>query len=238
MTDHKPLKASFEKKYFGAIRINRTKLLYQVVDSNIVRRSKKLKPIDYLSRNSKIANDYIDEAIEDAKLLYYLRDDQYIMNNMTLRCIIDKMKTDETLHLIINLYLDTKSSVPSYVFNSLTVLATGSFLQGERIVLSQLLHKLAVKCTHSMRYLGCSDLKRQIRSHSAFQKLYYYANSGEKNCKDGQLYAEKGTKSPFFPVYVPDQAYDVVSMDFFEPVPSGEHKLVVQDLCTKYLAAV
>lgn len=78
MTDHKPLKASFEKKYFGAIRINRTKLLYQVVDSNIVWRSKKLKPIDYLSRNSKIANDYIDEAIEDAKLLYYLRDDQYI----------------------------------------------------------------------------------------------------------------------------------------------------------------
>ena len=69
-------------------------------------------------------------------------------------------------------------------------------------------------------------------------KLYYYANSGEKNCKDCQLYAEKGTKSPFFPVYVPDQAYDVVSMDFFELMPSGEHKLVVQDLCTKYLAAV
>ena len=91
---------------------------------------------------------------------------------------------------------------------------------------------------HSMRYLGCSDLKRQIRSHSAFQKLYYYANSGEKNCKDCQLYAEKGTKSPFFPVYVPDQAYDVVSMDFFELMPSGEHKLVVQDLYTKYLAAV
>ena len=38
--------------------------------------------------------------------------------------------------------------------------------------------------------------------------------------------------------YVPSKAWEYVSIDFFGPLPNGEHVLVVQDLCTKYPVAV
>ena len=87
--DHKPLKAIFENKRLGSIRIDRTKLCHQDIDYKIVWRPEKLNPSDYLSRNSKISNDDIEEANEDTKLLYYLHNDQYVMNNITLKCKTD-----------------------------------------------------------------------------------------------------------------------------------------------------
>ena len=52
------------------------------------------------------------------------------------------------------------------------------------------------------------------------------------------MFTEKGNKALLSPVYVPKQAWDYVSIDFFGPMPSGEHMLVVQDLCTKNPVAV
>ena len=130
--DHKPLKAIFENKRLGSIRIDRTKLCHQDINYKIVWRPGKLNPSNYLSRNSKISNDYIEEANEDTKLLYYLHNDQYVMNNITLKRIIDETKRDETIQSIINhLYSNTVPSELSYfknINNELTVSAKGLLL--------------------------------------------------------------------------------------------------------------
>ena len=52
------------------------------------------------------------------------------------------------------------------------------------------------------------------------------------------MFTEKGNKALFYPVYVPKQAWDYVSIDFLGPMTSGEYVLVVQDLYTKYPVAV
>lgn len=57
-----------------------------------------------------------------------------------------------------------------------------------------------------MVHLECSVLNCQIRSHFALQKLDNHVYSEVKNCKDVQLYNEKGTKASFDSVYVPYQA--------------------------------
>ena len=115
--DHKPSKAIFENKRLGSIRIDRTKLRHQDIDYKIVWRPGKLNPSNYLSINSKISNDYIEEANEDTKLLYYLHNDQYVMNNITLKHIIDETKRDETIQSIINhLYSNTHSTQQTLLF--------------------------------------------------------------------------------------------------------------------------
>ena len=199
VTDHKPLKAIFENKRLGSIRIDRTNLRHQDIDYKIVWRPGKLNPSNYLSRNSKISNEYIEEANEDTKLLYYLDNDQYVMNNVTSKHIIDETKRD-----VKNIY------------NELTVSAKGLLLQGEHIILPRSLHEIAVKKAHSMGHIGCSGLKRQIRSHFAFQKLDEYVESEIRNCKDCQMFTEKGNKALFSPVYVPQQAWDYVLI-FLDP---------------------
>ena len=123
-------------------------------------------------------------------------------------------------------------------FMNLHYPATCLLLLGERIVLPQSIFKLAVKRAHSMVHLECSVLNCQIRSHFALQKLDNHVYSEVKNCKNVQLYNEKGTKASFDSVYVPYQAWEYVSIDFFGPMTSGEHILVVQDLCTKYPVVV
>ena len=54
VTNHKPLKAIFENKRLGSIRIDRTKLHHQDIVYKIDWMPGKLNPTDYLSRNSKI----------------------------------------------------------------------------------------------------------------------------------------------------------------------------------------
>ena len=149
VTDHKPLKAIFENKRLGSIRIDRTKLRHQDIAYNIVWRPGKLNPSDYLSRNSKLSTDYIEEANEDAKLLYYLHSNQYVMNDITLKRIIDETNKDETIQSVIkHLYSNTVPKEIAYfknIYNELTVSAKGLLLRGNLIVLPKSLHVLAVK---------------------------------------------------------------------------------------------
>ena len=91
-------------------------------------------------------------------------------------------------------------------FTNLHYPATCLLLLGERIVLPQSIFKLAVKRAHSMVHLECSVLNCQIRSHFALQKLDNHVYSEVKNCKNVQLYNEKGTEASFDSVYVPYQA--------------------------------
>ena len=77
-----------------------------------------------------------------------------------------------------------------------------------------------------------------MRNHFDFPNLDSLVEAEVKNCNDCQLFTKKSTKNPLCPVYVPSKAWEYVRIDFFGPMPAGEHVLVVQDLCTKSPVAV
>ena len=87
-------------------------------------------------------------------------------------------------------------------------------------------------------HFGCAGLKSQLRAHFHFPLLDTLEENEVKHCRNCNLYTSKAIKDPLVPVYVPSKAWEYVSIDFFCPLPQGEHVLVIQDLCTKYPAAV
>ena len=89
-----------------------------------------------------------------------------------------------------------------------------------------------------MGHFGCAGLKRQLRAHFHFPLLDILAENEIKHCHYCNLYTTKAIKEPLVPVYVPSKAWEYVSIDFFGPMPRGEHVLVIQDLCTKYPVTV
>ena len=74
--------------------------------------------------------------------------------------------------------------------------------------------------------------------HFHFEKLDELVESEIFNCHDCQMFTNKATQTPLIPVYVPLEAWEFVSMDFFGPMPNKEYILVIQDMCTKYPVAV
>ena len=123
------------------------------------------------------------------------------------------------------------------IFHELTISATRLLLRQHRIVLPTTLRQYAISKAHAMGHFGCSGLKRLIRSHFSFPHLDKYVEDEIKLCNDCQLFTRKATKAPLTPVFVPSEAWEYISVDFFGPMPGGEHVLLVQDLCTKYPVA-
>ena len=244
VTDHRPLKAIFENKRLGSIRIDRTKLRHQDINFNIIWRKGKLNPADYLSRHPAVTEKFEEEAAEDAKLLYCLHNNSFVKKDITIERIQEETKKDATLQsLIHHIHLNTAPDTPELgyfknIFHELSISATGLVLRQHRIVLPQSLHGYAVSKAHSMGHFGCSGIKRQIRNHFDLQHLDSIVNQEVATCEDCQLFTRKTVKAPLVPVFVPSRAWEYVSIDFFGPMPDGSYVLVVQDLCTKYPVAV
>ena len=244
VTDHKPLVPIFDDKRLGSIRIDRTKLRHQDIDYKVVWQQGKNNPADYLSRHPiKATKAHHTEASEVAKLLYAIHNDSYFMKEITPQRIIEETKKDALLQNLIRHIEDgTPPTSPDLryfknIFNELTISDTGLILRQHRVILPQSLHKESIKKAHCMGHFGCSGFKRQLRSHFDFSKLDELCEKEVKHCDDCQLFTRKTTKNPLSPVFVPNRAWEYVSIDFYGPLPDGEHVLVVQDLCTKYPVA-
>ena len=82
-----------------------------------------------------------------------------------------------------------------------------------------------------MGHFGCAGLKCQLHAHFHFPLLDKLAENEVKHCYDCNLYTNKAIKEPLVPVYEPSKAGEYVSIDFFGPLPQGDHVLVIQDLC-------
>lgn len=244
VTDHKPLKPIFENKRLGSIRIDRTKLRHQDIDYHIIWRQGKINPADYLSRHpSKATPVHESEASEDAKLLYVLHNDTFFMEEVSPKRIVEETQKDSILQAVMKHVHDGSKPSPkelkyfSNIFDELTISDTGLLLRQHRVILPETLRKETIKKVHCMGHFGCSGFKRQIRAHFDFPHLDDLVETEVKNCADCQLFTKKTVKNPLTHVYVPTKAWEYVSVDFFGPMPGGEHVLVVQDLCTKYPVA-
>ena len=245
VTDHRPLKAVFENKRLAFIRIDRTKLRHQDINYNIVCWKGKLNPADYLSRHPrKVSEKYENEAHEDAKLLYRLHDNRFVTEDITIKRLQQETEKDDVLQSVIHhIHLNTAPTDPELtyfknIFHELTVSATGLVLRQHKIIVPRSLQSFAVSQAHNMGHFGCSGIKRQLRSHFDFQYMDAAVENEVSTCEDCQLFTRKATKAPLIPVFVPTQAWEYVSIDFFGPMPDQNYVLVVQDLCTKYPVAV
>ena len=229
VTDHRPLKAVFENKRLGSIRIDRTKLRHQDINFNIIWRKGKLNPADYLSRHPrKVTKKYEKEAAEDAKLLYCLHNNDFVMKDITIDRIQEETKKDKLLQTLIHhIHINVEPTDPELayfknMFHELTVSATGLVLRQHRIVIPKSLQSYAVSKAHSMGHFGCSGIKRQLRNHFDFQHLDSAVESEVAVCEDCQLFTRKAVKAPLTPVYVPSLALEYASIDFFWPNARSE----------------
>ena len=244
VTDHRPLKAIFANRRLGSIRIDRTKLWHQDINYEVIWREGRLNPSHYLRRHPLPATTkHKHESIEDDKLLYYLHDNEYVMELITVEAIQEHMRKDPVLQKLTshvkNGHTPSTPDLHPYkeIFDELTISATGLLLRQQRIILPQTLQMKAIRIDHKLGHFGSTGLKRLIRAHFYFRYLDTLIENEVKHCEDCQLFTTKSIKEPLKPIYVPCKAWEFISIDFFGPMPSVEHVLVIQDLCTKYPVA-
>ena len=119
VADHRPLKAIFAHRRLGS-RIDCTKLRHQDINYEVIWRGGCLNPSDYLSRHPLPATTkHKPESLEDAKLLYYLHDNEYVMELITVEAIQEHMRKDPVLQILIS-HVNVKKS-QCYVSKSYSI---------------------------------------------------------------------------------------------------------------------
>ena len=115
--------------------------------------------------------------------------------------------------------------------------ANGTLLKQDKIILPTTLHDRALNLAHAGAPPGQNGLMRRLRSHFFIPKLDVKVEQLVGKCTDCQLFTNKTIREPIEPNKVPDRCWEEVSVDLFGPLPSNNHIVVVQDLCSRYPVA-
>ena len=123
------------------------------------------------------------------------------------------------------------------IFHEMSILANGTLLYQDRIVLPEELHDRAIKLAHSGAHPGQNGLCRRLRSHFYMQNLDSQVQKWVGSCLQCQTFTDKRCNEPIQPLRVPEKCWEEVSVDLFGPLPTKNHVVVVQDLASRYPVA-
>ena len=117
------------------------------------------------------------EAREDAKLLYALQNDNFFMDEITPKKIIEETQRDATLQSIMkHIHDGSRPTSPELkhfrkIFDELTISDSGLLLRGHLVILPTALRSETIKKAHCKGHFGSSGFKRQMRNHFDFPDL-------------------------------------------------------------------
>ena len=246
-TDHKPLVSIFANRRKGSIRTDRIKLRHQDVRYEVSWKKGAVNPADYLSRHavprSKLSKVIQEESDELEKTIWYLHFGPYV-ESIAMHRIIDKTNQDPVLCNLKRCI--KKGHIPSdeeslqpfrKILDQLTVSDEGLIMKGEKIVLPEALHNLALKKAHQGAHPGMSGMKRRLRNHFWFPKMDTQIEIYVKSCNDCQMFTNKRTKEPITPITSSKTPWKDVNIDLFGPMPDQKHVVVVLDSASRFPAA-
>ena len=251
ITDHKPLCPIFNGSRTGTIRTERVKLRHQDIRFEVEYQRGKINQADYLSRHAmpiKTLHKDIQEEAEDLNNLLYMLHTTPITDHIGLGQIATETAKDGTLQIIAQRlksgkrWTDSNDSQAVAKFKpimpELTVTANGIILKGERIVLPKALQERTIQLAHKGAHPGRSGMIRRLRHHFFFHGMDQEVEKLVGQCIDCGSNVDKKTKEPIKPHKVPLHNWEKVSVDLYGPMPSSKHIVVVQDLASRYPAAM
>jgi hypothetical protein len=210
----------------------------QDVDFEIVYESGKdgADPLDLLSRNPlpEKENDGTERVIkavihnEHAVVLERLqeetnKDEQLLkLKECILKSDWERNKKDKDIS-------------PYYHIRNELYVAEGLVFRLNQIIVPRTLQEKVIKAAHNMGHLGMTKTKQMLREKYWFPIMNYMVEEMIKQCFECQVTTKRQRQEPLKMTEIPQNPWEVVSVDFGEPYPDGHYNLVVIDKRTRYL---
>ena len=249
VTDHHPLLSIFNGKRTGSIRTERIKMRHQNIRFHLTYKKGEENIADYLSRRGKAWErlpTHIKQESDDLKNLLYTLRLSPIIDAIGIKEIAIAPAKDPILSKLQHKIRNGITSISSdekdlsafkKVFHEMSILANGTLLVQDRIVLPDCLHEKVIKLAHSGAHPGQNGLTRRIRSHFFVTNLDIKVQKWVNNCLQCQTFTNKTCNEPIQPNRVPEKCWEEVSVDLFGPLPSKNHIVVIQDLASRFPVA-
>ena len=238
ITGHKPLLSMFNKVTAKLPpRIERWVMDMQDVDYELVYEPGKDEqdPLDFLSRHplpvsgtdntEKIVKSVINA--EHAVVLDHIREEtQNDRQLKKLRGIITREDWEK--------HRKDSDIIQFYSIKDELFVADGLVFRLNQIVLPEKLRRTVIKAAHSMGHLGMTKTKQMLRQKYWFPEMNKMVEQLVRNCYECQVTTREHRQEPLKMTKIPENPWQVVSVDFGGPYPDGHYNLVVIDKRTRY----
>ena len=237
ITDHKPLEVIYGKRNAKAsARIERWILRLQPYNFAIVYKSGAENPADYLSRHPTTKSIRKQEKMTEEYINFIV--DSSIPKSMTLAEVIEATNDDRTLKGLRAAIRFNKWDSPvvkdyKHVKDELSVSSHGPILRGNRIVVPNSLRQRAVDIAHES-HQGIQKTKALLREKVWFPQIDNIVKNTIEKCVTCQAVASPNPPEPLAMTQMPKSQWEVLNIDFYGPLPTGEYLLVVIDRYSRF----
>ena len=120
-----------------------------------------------------------------------------------------------------------------HVKDELSVSSHGLILRGNRIVVPHSLRQRAVDIAHES-HLGIQKTKALLREKVWFPQIDNIVKNTIEKCVTCQAVASPNPPEPLAMTQMPKSQWEVLNIDFYGPLPTGEYLLVVIDRYSRF----
>ncbi|XP_043245814.1 uncharacterized protein K02A2.6-like [Amphibalanus amphitrite] len=252
VTDHKPLLAVYNGKRRGNARVERHKLQTQEFQYQMVHLPGKANPCDYASRHPMPLSSYHAAQLDDM-ILY--RHDEICINAVISDDTPDAINIKEVqeatardpqsqklIKCIQQGYITRDPDLDPFrqIFREFSF-NRGVLLREDRLYIpasepepgAGSLRQRVVELAHE-GHQGVGRCKRLLRAQVWFPHLDALVDEKISKCLACQASTFTPTRDPLKPTPLPERPWQRVAADFWGPLSSGEHLLVVIDEYSRY----
>ena len=124
--------------------------------------------------------------------------------------------------------------VPFFSIRHELYVMNGLIFRFNQIVIPSCLQQTVIKAAHSLGHLGMTKTKQMLREKNWFPDMNKMTANVVEKCYECQLTTKQHRQEPFKMTNIPENPWEVVSVDFGGPYPDGHYNIVVIDKGTRY----
>ena len=236
ITDHKPLEVIYgNKKAKSSARIERWVLRLQPYSFKVVYRPGATNPANYLSRHPTQTSRKQENMTEEYVNFIALNS---VLKAMTMEQIVTATGADKVLRGVRDAIKQNKwdndiVKPVKAIKDELTITSKGLILRGPRIVIPQSRQQRAIDIAHES-HLGLTKIKALPREKIWFPNIDKLAKSTLEKCLPCQAVGKPQQLEPLTMTRMPKGPWEIVHLDLYGPLPSGEYLLVVIDRYSRF----
>jgi hypothetical protein len=246
-TDHRPLLSMFGKPQAKLpTRLERWSLKLQAYQPVFRYKRGKDNPADYLSRHPLRDGDSYERTRSTEQYVNFVTE-HAVPKAMTLAEVKEETDKDKTLQAVKTLVKSNKwylaeqltgvdhKTLSSYekLSRELTVTSGGMLLRGNRICLPATLQKKALNIAHE-GHQGQSKTTALLREKVWFPRMDKAVQDLLHGCVACQANHDAKPREPLEMTELPERAWIHLCCDFYGPLPSGHHLLVILDEYSRF----
>ena len=240
ITDHKPLEIIYgNSSSKTSARIERSVLRLQPYSFIVKYKPGSENAADYLSRHVVDASCSKQEKYTEEYISFITQTS--VPKAITVEEIVSATNNDHTLQCVRAATRTGTWDLPAlkrlrHVKDELTVGAQNIVLRGHHIVIPVSLQQRAIDIAHE-QYQGISRTKSLLREKMWFPGIDDMVQNTINTCISCQAVSQADPPEPIKLSAMPEGPWERVHIDFYGPLPSGEHLLVFIDRYSRFPTA-